>query len=88
MIRAFWRLALVVLTLSLSPTLVYEALQKTAESTDLRHPVLRLSLRAESETRWRRPSGIDLVDRAVHEWEEARRFYRLARLRLAEPPRP
>lgn len=83
--RPLRRCLLALLLLALAPTLVYEVLQKTAQSTHPRQGILRLSARAEWETAWRASTGIPVVDHAVHEWEESRRFYELARRRLQEP---
>ena len=70
------------LTLALSPTLAYEGLEKTAETVGPYGTLLRLSYRAEVETRWRNHTGVRLLDHALHELQETHRFYRLAQRRL------
>lgn len=79
------RWIVVLLLIAVSPTVLYEALQKTSEMTRPRRGILRLSARAEWETRWQTTTGIGLVDHALHEWRESARFYRLAQRRLQEP---
>jgi hypothetical protein len=88
-VRPALRSLLLLALFALAPTLAYEGVQKSNEVLlRMRHPhsiLLRLGQRAEDETHWRAPTGLVLVDRALHEWAETRRFYTLARRRLAEP---
>ena len=88
-IRHAVRVSLVLGTLTLSPTLAYECVQKSSElfqpRIQTRHSIVRLSVRAEAETRWRPSTGFYLVDHALHEWQETKRFYTLAQRRRNEP---
>lgn len=83
--RSMRRWILVLLLVAITPTALYEALQKVSEVTQPRRGILRLSARAEWETRWQATTGIRVVDHAVHEWRESARFYELAHRRLQEP---
>ena len=69
-----WTLVLALLL----PTIAYETLQKSAERVGTPSVMLRLSQRAENETRWRPVTGWSAVDHTLHEFAETRRFYRLA----------
>jgi hypothetical protein len=88
-LRRLVRIGLILTTLATSPALAYECVQKGSELLQPRAisplAIVRLSVRAEAETSWRPRTGIYLVDHAVHEWQEVRRFYSLAQRRRAEP---
>lgn len=86
MLRRSWALALC-LSLTL-PTMAYEVFQKTAELVGPRSTVLRLSQRAEIETRWRPVTGLPALDHTLHEMAETRRFYRMAGRHLTLHGRP
>lgn len=80
------RCILVLALLALAPALTYEGLEKSAEHFGPGGDRwLRLSLRAEEETRWRPATGWAWVDHLAHEWTEMRRFYTLAGRGLHTP---
>ena len=68
---------LVTVVLAMTPTLSYEALEKTAERVGPTGHWLTLSLRAERDTRWQPVTGVFAVDRALHEVDETLHFWRL-----------
>lgn len=68
---------LVAVALVATPWIAYEVLEKTAERVGPNGPLLALSLTAELETRWEPATGILVVDRALHEMDETRHFWRL-----------
>ena len=73
------RLLFVSLTVALAPGLTYECLQKTSEHFGLRGHWPRLSTVAEQCTRWSPRTGIGVLDHALHEIDETRRFWSLVR---------
>lgn len=60
-----------------APGIAYETLEKAAERIGPGSPLLAKSLRAEIDTPWRPATGVFVVDRALHEMEETRHFWRL-----------
>lgn len=73
------RLLFVALAVALAPGLAYESVQKTSEHLGLRGHWPRLSSVAEQYTRWAPKTGIGVLDHALHEIDETRRFWSLVR---------
>jgi hypothetical protein len=63
---------------ALSPSLVYEGLQKGNECLGLRGTMWEISAQAERMTPWRPETGSTLVDHTIHELRETRTFFHLA----------
>lgn len=79
-------LALSICALCLLPVLVYESLQKTAESMGPRTALLRLSDAAERRVAWRPRTGCGALDHAEHELAETRLFWQLAAQQVWDRP--
>lgn len=81
-----WRiLGFIILVWLASGLGLYELTAKSPQLTGAALPGWWATERAEKATRWRPPTGLHPLDKALHEGEEAARFY--ATLVAIRPPR-
>lgn len=78
MTRTCRQLLLGCLLAAVLPLATYEFFQKGSENLGLHRGPWSLSQRAEESVRWNPPTGWRAFDHALHEWQEAGRFYALA----------